>query len=130
MYDIFYCMNPKQVLKISKNKLFEIGSHMQSHPNIEKCSEKEIINELNQSKLFLENIIKKEVKLFCYPNGIYNRRSIELVKEAGYKAAFAEQSIFDKKSIFEIPRIGIYNSNSHYLNVKLSKISNFIKIVS
>ena len=36
MYDIFYCMNPKQVLEISKNKLFEIGSHMQSHSNIEK----------------------------------------------------------------------------------------------
>ena len=43
MYDIFYCMNPRQVLEISENKLFEIGSHMQSHPNINKCSEKEII---------------------------------------------------------------------------------------
>ena len=51
MADIFYCMNSTQVLEISKNKLFEIGSHMQSHPNIEKCTEREIIKEMNESKL-------------------------------------------------------------------------------
>ena len=85
---------------------------------------------MNESKLFLEKIIEKEIRLFCYPSGIYNKRTIEIVKQSGYVAAFAEESIFDKKSIFEIPRVGIYDSNFHYLNVKLSNISNFIKIIS
>lgn len=66
---------------------FEIGSHTVTHPQLTAINAIDVMNELVKSKSMLEEIIGDEVVSFCYPQGFYNRETIRLVQEAGYRAA-------------------------------------------
>ena len=35
----------------------------------------------------LEQVIGKEIKVFCYPGGAYTKLHVQLVKDAGYRYA-------------------------------------------
>lgn len=84
---IFYCVPWKQDLVKMLGKDYEIGSHTLTHPVLRDISIHQARHEIEFSKKKLEEIIKKEIKSFCYPKGRYNERVIKLVKKAGYKEA-------------------------------------------
>ena len=48
---------------------FEIGSHGVSHKLLSRLNKLEQKKELLNSKLFLEDLLKKKVESFCYPYG-------------------------------------------------------------
>lgn len=76
----------KQIKEISKD--FEIGGHTVSHPpDLKLLSERQLREEIKVNKVFLEEIIGKELKWFCYPKGRYNQLAIDILKECGYKYA-------------------------------------------
>lgn len=75
-------LTDKQILELSKN--FEIGAHTMTHPSLTKISRDQAKKEIIDSKSYLENVIKKEIKCFCYPKGQYNTNIVCLVKKAGY----------------------------------------------
>lgn len=120
--DLFDGMNAEQLVACSQNPLITIGSHAVSHPLLTKCTTVELAYELAESKRFLEEITGREVKLFAYPTGDYNRLVAEAVQSAGYTAGFAVDSHKVGLAQFEIPRIGIYNHRASYLGAKLSGI--------
>ena len=67
---------------------FDIGCHTANHPSDLKVydfigQEREIL--LN--KLWLENLIGKDIKKFCYPRGRYNDITIDVLKGLGFKEA-------------------------------------------
>lgn len=66
---------------------FEIGAHTMTHPSLIKISEKEAFQEIKDSKIFLEKLINQEVKMFCYPKGLYDKEIKRLVKKAGFIGA-------------------------------------------
>lgn len=70
---------PKKIKEISKMG-HEIGSHSCTHPNLLGLSPPRLEEELRDSKLFLEDIIEKQVYGFAYPAGAYNSRVIKEVK--------------------------------------------------
>ncbi|MHB1334874.1 MAG: polysaccharide deacetylase family protein [Candidatus Humimicrobiaceae bacterium] len=78
-------LSDEEIIKQSKD--FEIGAHTTTHPRLTKISEKQAFQEIVGSKKYLENLIKMEVKSFCYPGGNYNDKIKELVKEAGFTGA-------------------------------------------
>jgi len=53
---------------------------------------KRIIEDLEKSKKLIETRYKKEVICFAYPFGAYNEEAIILVKQCGFKLAFAYNS--------------------------------------
>ena len=59
------------------------------------------------------------VDLLAYPFGAYDRRVASAVAQSGYRAAFAEDASGDAPVCFEMPRMGLYSSDRHYLNAKL-----------
>lgn len=83
--------NSKQSLSFTQiqelNKHAIIGSHTLFHPILTCCDEEEIQNEIINSKLQIENITNGKCNHFCFPNGDYDKRVIEIVKNAGYKSA-------------------------------------------
>jgi hypothetical protein len=66
---------------------FEIGAHTLTHRELTTLSLSEAREEIRGSKEYLENLIGKEVHMFCYPRGKYNERIVDLVREAGFTGA-------------------------------------------
>ena len=66
---------------------FEIGAHSMTHRRLPTISEREAAREIIESKAVLEQVIGKEIKVFCYPGGAYTKLHMQLVKDAGYRYA-------------------------------------------
>ena len=118
--DYYDGMSSTQLEKCARHPLIEIGSHTLSHPFLSRCDDASLERELVQSKATLESWTDREVRLFAYPTGDYDRRVAEATRSAGYRAAFAEDPFDAGLPQFEIPRIGLYDCTSPYLGAKLS----------
>ncbi len=87
----------------------EIASHTINHPFLANCDRKQTTIELTESKTTLEQNLSCSIDFLCYPYGSFNTETKVVVKNAGYKAAFA---IFDQAPLWNIdvlalPRIPI-----------------------
>jgi peptidoglycan/xylan/chitin deacetylase (PgdA/CDA1 family) len=101
---------------------FIIGSHTISHPRLTDISLSEAKNEIEGSKKILEDNIHERIDFFSYPYGDLNEDIVNLVKEAGYKAAFLISPWMRRYrySRFTIPRWGIYqNTNFLFFRLKM-----------
>ncbi len=104
-------LSKAEILEISQMG-FEIGSHGSTHTPLSRLSPDQQRFELLSSKVFLQDLIGKEIHSFCYPYGgksSYNVSTLELLQEIGYKNAISEEprEISDQdlaNFIFEIPR--------------------------
>lgn len=83
----------------------EIGAHTLNHPDLTKISLTKAQEEISGSKEYLEELLAKEVKMFCYPSGYYNNQVKEVVKEAGFLGARTTQewSFGGSLDFFETP---------------------------
>lgn len=70
-----------------------IGAHTVSHPILARLEPSEAQREVRHSKQHLEQLLQEPIRLFAYPNGKpdedYVQRSVEIVREAGFEAAFS-----------------------------------------
>jgi peptidoglycan/xylan/chitin deacetylase (PgdA/CDA1 family) len=78
-----------EIYEMSNSGLVTIGSHTKSHKWLPTMGSVKLRDELVDSKRILEKWLRKKVDYLCYPIGAYNERVKRLVKEAGYRAAFA-----------------------------------------
>lgn len=70
--------------------LVRIGSHcMGPEPLINLTDEAEVRRQIRQSKQVLEEQLGGAVTAFSYPEGLFNERIRQLVREAGYTVAVA-----------------------------------------
>ncbi len=65
----------------------EIGSHTLTHPILTRVGDERLRRELAESKSRLEEVLKRRVEHFCYPNGDYDERVRSEVARAGYSVA-------------------------------------------
>ena len=97
-------------LRIIHSKGFGIGAHTLSHPILAQCSRKSAWNEISSVREIISDLIRGNVDLFAYPNGIplldFNNEHIQMVKKAGYKAAVTTQPGVARHghSLFQLPR--------------------------
>ena len=94
---------------------FGIGSQTQTHPHMHRLSAAANRDELRISnERFLAELGIRPT-LFAYPYGEYNLEVIELVKEAGFAAAFGQNSgvAHGYDGFFELPRFAM---NEQYGN--------------
>jgi len=78
-------MDEKSLLKISDE--FEVGSHTLTHASLTVISLVEARKEIHEGKRELEELIGRPTKMFAYPEGRYNAKIMELVKECGFIGA-------------------------------------------
>lgn len=112
----FHCLNWAQIKNIADDSLFEIGSHTVSHKNLLDLNMEERVFELVQSKKTLEEKLSKQVCSFAAPFGRYDRSTLGLIKDAGYKMAFSTNAgyVSTGMDLLEIPRLGINMFVSNY----------------
>ena len=81
-------LQPSTILNLYQQG-FEIGGHTNTHPgDLKKLRDSEQFAEIMSNRTFLENILSSigdvEVTSFCYPNGKYNKITIDCLKRAGF----------------------------------------------
>ena len=120
-------MNWQDLLEL-RNAGHYIGSHTVSHCMLGTMTdENEIRNELLLSAQTIEKNLGYFPKTISYPVGSYNDTTIRISKEVGYSMGLAvKQKLYDpaRESVFEIPRIELYNES--WLKTKL-RILNIIE---
>ena len=84
-------MMTAQEVKALRNAGMQIGAHTVSHPILARLTHDEAYQEIQGSKLFLEELLGEHVGLFAYPNGKpgedYLPESVEVVRNLGFDAA-------------------------------------------
>ena len=107
----------QQLLKMNEDSLITIGVHGTNHKILPQISKEEQEDEIINGKIILEKLLEKKIDIFAYSHGQYNKKTIEIVKRAGYKYAFSVRelhlNIFSKIFCYEIPR---YNVDSMSIN--------------
>jgi peptidoglycan/xylan/chitin deacetylase (PgdA/CDA1 family) len=69
--------------------IVEVGSHCVSHRRLTCLIPEEAERELEDSKQFLEKIMKKPVRFLSFPFNDYDDRVLSLAKNLGYEKVFA-----------------------------------------
>lgn len=65
----------------------EIGAHTLTHPTLTAIPLEQAEREIHDSKRWLEDVIGREVRAFCYPKGKHTRAHQQMVADAGYTLA-------------------------------------------
>jgi len=81
-------MDWEELRRLAAGGLVTIGAHGVSHRPLTSISAGEARNEILDSKRRLEDGLGKPVTFFSYPAGMFDRPAVDLVREAGYAAAF------------------------------------------
>jgi len=68
--------------------LVTIGSHTSTHARLTALSQGEALRELTGSRARLEQVLEREVNLFCFPFGSASAETIELCRAVHYKRIF------------------------------------------
>lgn len=66
---------------------FAVGSHGCTHPRLAELSQQDQGIEISRSRERLQDILGEAVRDLCYPFGSFNRDSIRLAAQAGYRSA-------------------------------------------
>ena len=92
----------------------DFGGHTVNHPVLVHEDEATVRRELSSCKQIIEEKLRQRVRAFAYPNGNWNPRVRELVKEAGYDCAFTTEPGWHARSadLYSIRRILLHEGNS------------------
>ena len=119
----YLCMSSDQIKKISANNLFKIGAHTVSHPSLPDHKKEIQHEEILKNEIFLQNITAEKINLFAYPSGKYNDKTIEILKQEKFKAAFTTNArmIENYSNPFTLGRFQVNNWNGDKFRQMLLK---------
>ncbi len=88
---------------------FEIGCHSMTHAYLTDLNDADMKREIVDAKVFLEELLKRNVDHFSCPGGRYNRRVADTAKLAGYKSVATSHIHANSKSTspFELGRVAV-----------------------
>tara|TARA_B100000242_G_scaffold273381_1_gene226990 strand:- start:262 stop:927 length:666 start_codon:yes stop_codon:yes gene_type:complete len=87
-----------QQIQLNHSNYIKFGTHGHNHKSLNNSiSDKEIYEELNLSKLYLEKISKRNILFLSYPNGQYNKKTLKISKDIGYKYIFTSKRASNRK---------------------------------
>ena len=88
-------LNDKEIKQMAKSQ--EIGAHTLSHSDLRRIDFDQAKKEIFGSKEYLKNLLKKEIKMFCYPSGFYEDEIKKLVEQAGFLGSRTTKEFCFKK---------------------------------
>ena len=105
-------LNWEEARNMADSGLISFGSHTSSHKILTHLNEKEILEELIQSKnrLITERVINPSFIPFSYPNGNYDDDVARKVKEAGYHVAVTTENGWNHQNtlLYNLKRVAIH----------------------
>jgi peptidoglycan/xylan/chitin deacetylase (PgdA/CDA1 family) len=104
-------MTWEQVRELAERGV-EIGSHTVSHAHLTRLSDAELDHELGDSRVHLEDELRRPARLLAYPYGEHDARVHAAVGRAGYAAAFAQWPGSSRENPYALPRTSLYRCDS------------------
>lgn len=80
-------MSKDEIQKVQESGLVEIGAHSMYHRYLKGISYNEAKFEIEQSKTNLEHEFGVKVISFAYPYGAFDKQTVKLVEDAGFKTS-------------------------------------------
>lgn len=80
-------------LKNLDESLITIGSHTTNHVITKDLNDAALHHEIVQSRTLLEQNLGRSIKHFCYPNGYFDRATIDLVKSTYQSAVTTNEGL-------------------------------------
>jgi len=126
LYSVFYpggrsALTAEQVAEMSENGI-EFGCHSHTHPYLTRrkpdTTDREYLkwlrSEIITPKKYLEKKLGMPVESFAYPYGLYSDAVVQVVREAGYRAAFSVVPSFNTAEThkYKLKRTMIYSSTT------------------
>lgn len=109
-------VNQKDLLLLSDSQYITIGAHTMTHPCLAALGKDEQKREIEESILYLKNILNKGITIFSYPFGQYledfNEITIQICKDAGIE-----------KAVSTMP--GVWGTNSHEYMIPRNAVRNW-----
>jgi peptidoglycan/xylan/chitin deacetylase (PgdA/CDA1 family) len=120
----------EQIQQMEEDGIF-FGSHTRTHAYLPELKDEQLKFEILGSKRDIEEKLSSEVKYFCYPIGGFSDKIIQLVKQAGFEAAFTTNRGKGhlNRNIFALKRIKMTNSDINIFRIwgKLSGFYNLLR---
>ena len=82
-------ISKKQLLELNELDVVKISSHTHTHSILNQIEEDAILRELQHSKDIIETLIGTDVDSICYPEGKFNRKTINIAHLVGYKKQYS-----------------------------------------
>lgn len=83
-----------ELRQLAESGLVTVGSHTAHHRYLPDLTPEEIEEETSGSKRIIEETVNRRVDFLAYPWGGFNELTKEVVKRAGYRAAFTTNQGF------------------------------------
>jgi hypothetical protein len=101
-------MSSGQIRELHKRGV-EIGAHTVRHPNLTLLERTRILEEMRESKSYLENLLQTDIPGFAYPAGIENELVAQCAKEVGFSYVAGTQSALNTTPyyIWSLRRMGM-----------------------
>jgi peptidoglycan/xylan/chitin deacetylase (PgdA/CDA1 family) len=80
-------MTPEELRRLASD-LIAIGSHTARHTRMSAVDANQGHDELQRSRRTLEQILGRDIPLFCFPFGAYNSEALQWCAQAGYERVF------------------------------------------
>ncbi|MBI4859253.1 MAG: polysaccharide deacetylase family protein [Candidatus Riflebacteria bacterium] len=74
-----------QVAELSREPLFEVGSHGHTHVSLPELDRPTLERELTQSRRTLQDLTGKPVRWVAYPYGSFDETTVRVAESAGYE---------------------------------------------
>ncbi len=87
--DYWLQMTEEQIRDLARSPRVSIGAHSFYHNDLSKIKIEDASDEMQTSKLYLENLIGKPVTSLAFPYGAYTSLVVAKAKEIGYKQLLA-----------------------------------------
>src|SRR3990172_1861669 len=99
----------KEVCALVQGGLVDVGTHTMNHLFLPAFSVATQRDEINTSKVCLEEVVGRPVQAFAYPFGAYNKETVALAQEAGFLCACStlEEPVWDRSERFQLPRFRV-----------------------
>ena len=118
-----------QLKKMISSGLVEIGCHGHSHKSLINLTENDLIKEIQIPKIKLEKEFNIRVKYLSFPNGRYDKNTVNFCKKIKFDNLFNSnlRNIDKIQSNYILPRICVYSfDNKLIVNFKAEgRFNNF-----
>jgi peptidoglycan/xylan/chitin deacetylase (PgdA/CDA1 family) len=113
--DYWMLMSDEEIQQCGDSKFIEVGSHAYLHNNLGSITHQNAIEELRNSRRYLESLTQQAIVSLGYPDGSYSREVIDAAEVLGFKYQVAAEGFhfsedFDDHRLRD--RNGIYATDT------------------